>query len=110
MAVWCLLSGLALGALMPSGRRIVAWILLTFASAVPPLVVLALTLYGMTTYERTGPTDPGDAPAYVFMGTLLIAPFLLLVCFFLCLIGMLIGRRIVQNRQSGDHASPANDR
>jgi hypothetical protein len=75
-----------------------------------PAVIVGVAFYGAVTYQRLDVNDPGDAPMYVLMGSILMGGVLFVLSFPLALIGVHIARRGESGRRNSDENTPPNTR
>ena len=68
-----------------------------------PTVLIGDAFYGAVTFQSHDASDPGDAPAYVLIGSILVSGVLFVLSFPLALIGVHTARR----RESGRGNSSA---
>ena len=58
-----------------------------------PVAIVVIALIGGMTYTSQSPSDPGDAPAYVFMGALVIFPIVWLLSYVVAQVCAYVGWR-----------------
>ncbi len=57
-----------------------------------PIIIIGVAWYGAFTYQRHDPYDPGDAPIYVLIGSVLVGGVLFLLSLPLALGGAYVAR------------------
>lgn len=80
------------GVLLRTKSRWSAAALVGLWAMVPPIALILDAYIGMRSYHRIGPHDPGDAPGYVMIGVIMLAPVLWVAGVAVTAFGFLLGR------------------
>jgi hypothetical protein len=73
-----------------------------------PAVIVGVAFYGAFTYQRLDANDPGDAPVYVLIGSMLVGAVLFTLGLPLALVGVHITRRQESDRRNSGRKTPPN--
>ena len=70
-----------------------SYLLSTVIALIWPAFMLWVTWYGARHYQRLDASDPGDAPVYVFMGAIFVAPVVFVISLVLAVGGIMLAQR-----------------